>query len=71
MFDLIVDILKEVTTAWREGAKQVRRIIILSIVLVVIAITGSLIGGKTIRMMTQSHGQYANTMTKSGKEIRE
>lgn len=44
MFDLIVDILKEVTSAWREGAKQVRRIIILSIVLVVIAILAALIG---------------------------
>ena len=44
MFDLIVDILKEVTLAWREGAKQIRRIITLSIVLVVIAIVASLLG---------------------------
>lgn len=55
MFELIVDILKEVTSAWQEGAKQIRRIIILSIVLVVVAIAVALIGSSlpSLRNITE------------------
>ena len=44
MFDLIIEILKELTSAWRLGAKRIRSIIILSIVFVLFAIFGALLG---------------------------
>jgi cytochrome c biogenesis protein CcdA len=55
MFDLIIEILKELTSAWREGAKNVRNIIISSIILVTVGITFTLIGSivPQIRQITE------------------
>ncbi len=43
MFEIILEILKEIFTAWREGAKRIRGIIVFSIILVIFAIVAVLI----------------------------